>query len=197
MTGSGRLSLRARLLVLLICVTAAFLLIMGAVTAVVLNKRLASQFNADLVATAARKPQTLTGNGNGYLAAAISVRTGQVVLFTPGPRGTEFQQAVSQLTAAQIRRDYQHQPFPIVLADGTRLRAVERLARAATLDVAGLPAGRVVIVVARPAGTVVGTGRWVVVAELITGGVLILLLAVGGRWLIGRPPRAAGSARRQ
>jgi two-component system OmpR family sensor kinase len=186
MTGSGRLSLRARLLVLLICVTAAFLLIMGAVTTVVLNKRLASQFNADLVATATRKPQSLAGNSNGYLAAAISVRTGQVVLFTPGSRGTEFQQAVSQLTAAQIRRDYQNQPFPIVLADGTRLRAVERLARAATLDVAGLQAGRAVIVVARPVGAVVGTGRWVVVAELITGGVLILLLAAGGRWLIGR-----------
>jgi two-component system OmpR family sensor kinase len=186
MTGSGRLSLRARLLVLLICVTAAFLLIMGAVTTVVLNKRLASQFNADLVATATRKPQSLAGNSNGYLAAAISVRTGQVVLFTPGSRGTEFQQAVSQLTAAQIRRDYQNQPFPIVLADGTRLRAVERLARAATLDVAGLQAGRAAIVVARPAGAVVGTGRWVVVAELITGGVLILLLAAGGRWLIGR-----------
>ena len=103
MTGSGRLSLRARLLVLLICVTAAFLLIMGAVTTVVLNKRLASQFNADLVATATRKPQSLAGNSNGYLAAAISVRTGQVVLFTPGSRGTEFQQSVSQLTAAQSR----------------------------------------------------------------------------------------------
>ena len=50
MTGSGRLSLRARLLVLLICVTAAFLLIMGAVSAVVLNKRLAIQFNGDLAA---------------------------------------------------------------------------------------------------------------------------------------------------
>jgi two-component system, OmpR family, sensor kinase len=33
---------------------------------------------------------------------------------------------------------------------------------------------------------VAGTGRGVVVAELITGGVLILLLAAGGRWLIGR-----------
>ncbi|MDX6392894.1 MAG: two-component system, OmpR family, sensor kinase, partial [Streptosporangiaceae bacterium] len=200
MTASGRLSLRARLLVLLICVTAAFLLIMGAVTAVVLNKRLASQFNADLVATATRKPQALAGNSNGYLAAAISVRTRQVVLFTPGTRGTEFQQAVSQLTAAQIRRDYQHQPFAMVLADGTRLRAVGRLARAATLDVAGLSAGRALIVVARPVGTVAGTGRGVVVTELITGGVLILLLAAGGRWLIGRglaPLGQMASAARQ
>ena len=68
MTGSGRLSLRARLLVLLICVTAAFLLIMGAVSAVVLNKRLAIQFNGDLAAAAARNPKVLAGNSNGYLA---------------------------------------------------------------------------------------------------------------------------------
>src|ERR1022692_1099540 len=139
MTASGRLSLRARLLVLLICVTAAFLLIMGAVSAVVLNKKLGNQFNTDLVATAARnKPATLAGNSGGYLAAAISWRTGQIVLFTPGARGTEFQDSVGQLSKAQLIRDSHHQPFPIVLA------------------------------------------------ELITGGVLILLLAVGGRWLIGR-----------
>src|ERR1019366_6223041 len=90
--------------------------------------------------------------------------------------------------------------FPMGIADGSGLGAVERLARAATLDVAGLPAGRAVIVAARPDSTVVGTGRWVVVAELITGGVLILLLAVGGRWLIGRglaPLAQMASAARQ
>ena len=59
MSGSGRLSLRSRLLVLLIAVTAAFLLIMGGVTTLVLTRRLTGQFNADLVATAARNPQTL------------------------------------------------------------------------------------------------------------------------------------------
>ena len=72
MSGSGRLSLGSRLLVLLIAVTAAFLLIMGAVTTLVLTRRLTGQFNADLVATAARSPQNLAGNTNGYLAAAIS-----------------------------------------------------------------------------------------------------------------------------
>ena len=40
MSGSGRLSLRSRLLVLLIAVTAAFLLIMGGVTTLVLTRRL-------------------------------------------------------------------------------------------------------------------------------------------------------------
>jgi signal transduction histidine kinase len=202
-TGSGRLTLRARLLVLLICVTATFLLIMGAVTAAVLDKQLGRRFNADLVATAARaapNPKALAGNSNGYLAAAISLQTGQVVLFTPGARGTQFQQAVSQLSKAQIVRDYRRQPFAITLADGTRLRAVERPVRARALGVASIPAGVAVIVVARPVGVVTNQVRGVVVTELITGGVLILLLAAGGRWLIGRglaPLGQMASAARQ
>jgi signal transduction histidine kinase len=187
MSGSGRLSLRARLLVLLIAVTAAFLLIMGAVSVAVLNRRLSGQFNADLVATASRNPQTLAGNPNGYLAAAISRRTGQIMLFTPGQLGDEFQQALSQMSRAQFVRDYGRQPFPLVLADGTKLRAAERVASARQAGVAALRPGLALIVVARPVTAVnrqVGAG--VVVAELITGGVLILLLALGGRWLIGR-----------
>ena len=59
MTGSGRLSLRARLLVLLIAVTAVFLLIMGAVSTLVLSKRLGGQFNAELVAAAQRTPRQI------------------------------------------------------------------------------------------------------------------------------------------
>ena len=56
MNGSGRLSLRARLLVVLIAVTAAFLLVMGGVTAIVLSKRLGTQFDDGLISAAARTP---------------------------------------------------------------------------------------------------------------------------------------------
>ena len=45
---------------------------------------------------------------------------------------------------------------------------------------------RAVLVVARPVGDVTGQVGGIVIAELITGGALILLLAVSGRWLIGR-----------
>jgi signal transduction histidine kinase len=200
MTGSGRLSLRARLLVLLICVTAAFLLIMGAVSAVVLNRRLAIQFVREEIAAAARNPKMLAGNSNGYLAAAISSRTGQIILFTAGPRGTEFQDSLSKLTAAQLVRDYRHQPFSIVLADGTKLRAVARLANAKRVSGGTLNGGFALVVVARTVGVVEGQVRFIVVTELITGGVLILLLALGGRWLIGRglaPLDQMASAARQ
>ena len=146
MSGSGRLSLRSRLLVLLIAVTAAFLLIMGAVSVAVLKRQLSGQFNADLVATAARNPQALAGNTNGYLAAAVSRRTGQIVLLTPGQRGSEFQQALSQMSRAQFVRDYTRQPFPLVLADGTKLRAAERVAPAAQSGIAAVGPGLVQIV---------------------------------------------------
>ena len=42
------------------------------------------------------------------------------------------------------------------------------------------------LVVARPVGAVGAQVGGIIIAELITGGALILLLAVSGRWLIGR-----------
>jgi two-component system OmpR family sensor kinase len=186
MSAPGRLSLRARLLVLLIAVTAAFLLVMGGVTTLVLTRRLSGQFNADLMAAAARSPQDLTGNTGGYLAVAISRRTGQMVVLTPGRRGDELLQTLSQMRRGQFVRRLGDQPFTLMLPDGTRLRAVERLIPAIQAGTASLAPGVALLVVARPATAVNRQVRGVVVAELITGGVLILLLALGGRWLIGR-----------
>ena len=186
MSGSGRLSLRSRLLVLLIAVTAAFLLIMGGVTTLVLTRRLTGQFNADLVATAARNPQTLAGNTNDYLAATLSRRTGQITLLTPGHEGDQLRQALGQMSRAQLVQHLASQPFTLGLPDGTRVRAVERLIRAGRVDTAALPPGVALLVVAQPVAAVNRPVGGVVVAELITGGVLILLLVIGGRWLIGR-----------
>src|SRR6202008_692283 len=65
-----------------------------------------------------------------------------------------------------------------------RLRAVARLVplhRSRGLASQSGAAGR-----RRPVGVVTGQVGGIVVAELITGGALILLLALGGRWLIGR-----------
>ncbi len=187
MSGSGRLSLRARLLVLLIAVTAAFLLIMGGVTTLVLATRLTGQFNNDLLAAAARNPQTLADNTNGYLAAAVDRRTGEIILLTPGRGGDELQQALGQMSQAEFaQRLSGPQPFTLVLSGGTRVQAVERLTTAGQLGTSALAPGVVLLVVARPVTTVTNQVGGVVVAELITGGVLILLLALGGRWLIGR-----------
>jgi signal transduction histidine kinase len=182
MNGPGRLSLRARLLVVLIAVTAAFLLVMGGVTAFVLSRRLGTQFDDGLISAAARTPVQIQSNPGDYVAVEITPFPPTVLPLT-GSTGTtaELQRAIERTVAGSNFRGYiKNTPFTV---PGTtpRLRAVARPVRPAD--------GRrflAVLVVARPVGVVSGQVGGIVVAELITGGALILLLALGGRWLIGR-----------
>jgi two-component system OmpR family sensor kinase len=91
---------------------------------------------------------------------------------------------LGQMSGPQLRHDYNHQPFPLTLPGGTRLRAVAKLARAAQLP---SPArGAVLLVIARPVTSLSGQIHGVFAAELITGAALLLILALSGRWLIGR-----------
>ncbi|MGD0923816.1 MAG: HAMP domain-containing sensor histidine kinase [Streptosporangiaceae bacterium] len=185
---SGMLSLRARLLVLLICVTAAFLLIMGVVSTAVLNSRLGGEFNAQLVAAAQHSPQQIASNPGGYVAVEITTLPLQVRPLTSNSAATqELTATVQNLLSRHVARRYvDDQPFTVPPAtgpgtSGPRLRAVARLIPArANGGVRG------VLVVARPVSDVTGQVGGIVITELITGGALILLLAVSGRWLIGR-----------
>jgi two-component system, OmpR family, sensor kinase len=188
-TGSRRLSLRARMLILLIAVTAIFLLIMGAVTTSVLSSKLRGQFNADLIAASARDPRGLADNAGGYLAVAVSVRTGQTVLLTPGAQTSQLASALGQMTVAGYRQRFRTEPAAVTLPDGKNVRAVARGVTANKLGTAGFnpPAlGGYVLVVAHSTDAVTGQVSGVVIAELITGGALLALLAIGGSWLIGR-----------
>jgi two-component system OmpR family sensor kinase len=182
------LSLRARLLVLLICVTAAFLLIMGVVSTAVLNSRLGGEFNAQLVAAAQHSPQQIASNPGGYVAVEITTLPLQVRPLTSNSAATqELTATVQNLLSRHVARRYvDDQPFTVPPAtgpgtSGPRLRAVARLIPARAND--GV---RGVLVVARPVSDVTGQVGGIVITELITGGALILLLAVSGRWLIGR-----------
>ena len=187
MNGPGRLSLRARLLVVLIAVTAAFLLVMGGVTAFVLSRRLGAQFDDGLISAAARTPVQIQSNPGDYVAVEIT-RLPLTVQPLTGSTGTtaELASAVERIvTSGNVRGYVKDTPFTV---PGTtpRLRAVARPVRATgTLPDSGRRLFAV-LVVARPVGVVTGQVGGIVVAELITGGALILLLALGGRWLIGR-----------
>ena len=179
----GTLSLRARLLVLLISVTAAFLLIMGAVSTIVLGKRLGNEFNAQLAAAAQHTPQQIAGDPGDYEAVEITSRPVQVRPLTGDSAATrELATTVQHLITRRVARFYlSGRPFDVPGATGPRLRAVARLIPARANG-----GTRAVLVVARPLGAVGRQVGGIIVAELITGGVLILLLAVSGRWLIGR-----------
>ena len=185
---AGMLSLRARLLVLLISVTAAFLLIMGTVSTIVLSKRLGNEFNTQLVAAAQHTPQQIASNPGDYAAVEISSRPVQVRPLTGDSAATrELAATVQHLITRRVARYYiGGRPFAVPLTTGPgttgpRLRAVARLIPARANG-----GTRAVLVVARPVGAVGAQVGGIIIAELITGGALILLLAVSGRWLIGR-----------
>ncbi len=161
---------------------------MGAVTTSVLSRKLGGQFNNDLVAASARTPEALAGNTGGYLAEAWSVRTGQVVVLTSGGQASQLSTVLGQMSLADYRSQFRSQPATLTLPDGDKVRAVARAIRAADLIKAGftVPLGTYVLVVAHSTDTVTGQVSGVVIAELITGGALLALLAIGGGWLIGR-----------
>jgi signal transduction histidine kinase len=190
-----KLSLRARLLTGLIAVTAAFLIVMGAVSAVFLGGQEQNQFNADLQVTGARNLNAIAGDPGGYVAAALTPRTGQVKLITPaGSTGQDLMDWIGGLgTPAQawlyLHAQHGHL-FDITLPNGgPALRAVvhgvtaaQAVANYPTL----LPPYGSIVVVARPLSAARSQVRSVIVVELITGGVLLALLLLGGNWLIGR-----------
>ena len=183
MTGSGRLSLRSRLLVLLIAVTAAFLLVMGAVSTFVLDKRLAGQFDGELLAAAQHKPQQIASNPGDYVAVEVTFPPVAVQPLTgTGTATEELVAAVRGMIATHNARHFLGgHPFGVPrMNGGPRLRAVGMVLHG------GGGGPHAIMFVARPIDAITDQVRGIVLTELITGGALILLLAVGGRWLIGR-----------
>jgi signal transduction histidine kinase len=194
-TGRGRLSLRSRLLAGLITVTALFLIVMGVVTSVVLDHTEQDQFNTDILLAAKSTPKEIANTAGGYVAADVS-RTGQVTPLTSSTRtALDLQEWLTNLVgqgqAYAYLRANNGQVFDIVLPDGGPAVAVT--VRLVNLDLVQsaetgglLPPKASAIVVARPLSAVGSEVRGLVLAELITGAVLLALLGVGGRWLIGR-----------
>jgi len=177
--GSRRLSLRARMLVLLVCVTTAFLLIMGTVSTVALARHVSAQFAAGLKAESTYGPGEIARHPGGY--AAITVIGGQVQPLTSGSASRALVSAISQIVASGQLRSYlgdRPDALPSSLG-GTRLTIVARRLTAAE-------GGPGTLVVAQPTGAAARQIRSFIIVELITGGALIALLAIFGEWLIGR-----------
>jgi len=188
MRGHRRLSLRTRMLVLLVGVTTIFLLIMGTVSTVVLANRVSTQFANNLIAEATRAPAELATSPQGYLAVEVTRLPLCIDPLTGGSRAARtataalaagIRQLIGERALSQYVRTGQTFALPVT-AGGQRLRG------AAHLSDAGTPGPRPVLVVAQPVSRAAGQVRGFIVAELITGGALIALLAIGGEWLIGR-----------
>jgi two-component system OmpR family sensor kinase len=195
-SGRGRLSLRSRLLAGLITVTALFLIVMGVVTTVVLGNSEQSQFNSDLSLTARIKLTEVANLTGGYGAVYINLRTRQVgVLSPPTAASATLEALIRELLASGEARRYfgqngnpQRTLFKVSLPGYPSLTAIWReiLPNEALHYQDLVPPGTSVLLIGRPDSAVGNEVRGLVAAELITGAILLALLAVGGRWLISR-----------
>ncbi len=191
--GRGRLSLRSRLLAGLITVTALFLIVMGVVTTIVLGNSEKNQFRSDLILSSRVRLSEIDGL-QGYAIVSADVVSGQVgAVSSPSAATTELENLVAGVAADRswrlFRLEYPpSQLFSIAQPGEPALTAIWRgVTNAEAAHSSGnVPLGTTVLVIARPDSAVGSQVRGLVAAELITGSVLLALLAVGGRWLISR-----------
>ncbi len=189
----GRLSLRSRLLAGLITVTALFLIIMGVVTTIVLGNSEKSQFRSDLILSARVRLSEIDGL-QGYAIVYADAVAGQVgAVSSSSAATTELENLVTGVAADRSWGLFrlQYPPgrlFPISQPGEPPLTAIWRPVNNPEAAHSGgnVPLGTSILVIARPDSAVGSQVRGLVGAELITGSVLLALLAVGGRWLISR-----------
>jgi two-component system, OmpR family, sensor kinase len=193
------LSLRGRLLAGLIGLTAVFLVVMGAVSSLVLGHLEQSQFNADLKLAARQSIGQIIQSTDGFAAAYLSPRAGVAGVLTPNSAAAaemrDYLGALSGKSAAQVNaslraRAAPGQPFDLTVSGEPTLRVVWRTVVVTPADLAasGVSAslGRNFILLGRPVSDISSQVSGLVIAELITGGALLALLAACGSWLIGR-----------
>jgi signal transduction histidine kinase len=191
MSSSRKLSLRARMLVVLIGVTTAFLLINGIVSTVILARNVTSQFESNLITAADYQPAEITSRLQSY--PAVEVIQDPAGQGTPTIKRLTRAESTPQLAAAvralitqrdltsrvRPRKSDTSPPFRLTTPGGLQLLAVVRV-------VSRSDPAQVVLVVAQPTSVATAKVWRFIIAELITGGALIGLLALGGEWLIGR-----------
>jgi two-component system OmpR family sensor kinase len=184
MSPPRRLSLRTRMLVLLIGVTAIFLLVMGAVTTYVFNEQLTRNFRQNLAAEATQTANSVASNRRQYFAIEVVFRPYAVKPLTGSSAGTDaLADAFSRmrpLRAYNLAR--LGASFTAPSSGGEPPLRVTAHWWPAADNSDGRPSATFV---AQPVSVVTNQVRGLVVAELITGGALIALLAIGGEWLIG------------
>jgi signal transduction histidine kinase len=195
-TGRGRLSLRSRLLAGLITITALFLIVMGVVTTAVLGNSERDQFNSELILTTRVRLSALPSLQGGYAVAYYDLATRSATVLTPPTTaGSELQGLLDNLTGIGSLLAFRAQHpagelFSLTHTGDQTLTAIWRVvsAKEAAHSNGVVPASPVggILVIARPASLVDSEVQRLVLAELITGAVLLALLALGGRWLISR-----------
>lgn len=188
--GSRGLSLRSRLLLLQIAVTAVFLLVLGIVSTELFAHNLRSQFDGIVLDESTRSPTDIVQRPSSAVSAVVV----DLAPFSVKPLASRGNRAPTLALAAAIRKLGQAEVFK--RAKHSDLFSVPptppgstdyHLQAAARVIPATENLGRIgVSVVAERATVVSNQLRGLIGAEIVTGLGLIALLAVGGRWLIAR-----------
>lgn len=182
------LSLRTRLLLLQIGVTALFLLIMGIVSTALFAQHLRSQFNATILAESTRSPADFQARPvPGVAAVEVTARPYTVTVLNRGAPAMSYalKDWVAQLSRSQILSLTKLDRTFAVSPPGFsrfQLQTAARLIPAAE----NVPHTPSVLFVAEQATALGRQLRGLILKEMITGGGLVALLAAGGQWLIGR-----------
>ncbi|GIH75930.1 sensor histidine kinase [Planobispora longispora] len=194
------MSLRARLLTGLLTVSTALLLTLSGVSVLVLHEHLLQRVDGQLraaTATAAKRiaaapggPLSQTLTGSTYAVAVISLATGRARLVNgDAPETTVVPHLVERLGRDRLK-GYAAAQERFDLDPTGEYRLIARVAKARQ--------GNRLVVVAVSLESVEDPIRRLVITELLTGGLLILLLALIGRMLITRGltplARIAGAA---
>jgi signal transduction histidine kinase len=191
------LSLRARLLIGLIALTATFLVVMGVVTTVVLGTLERNQLNGEVRLAARQSVSGIASGTEGFAAAYLSLDSGTTGTLTPpSPTADTLLAEVRSLSGLPWQEVYDklnklagfERPFSLTIDGAPTVRAAWRSVPAQVTMSAKhiMPTGDAIIIVGRPASDATSNMSGIILTELITGGALIALLAVCGNWLIGR-----------
>jgi signal transduction histidine kinase len=187
-SGARGLSLRGRLLLLQVAVTAIFLLVLGVVSTELFADNLTSQFDNIVVDESTRSPSDIVQRPSPDVIAVIASLNPLRArpLSAKNKISLELAAVINELGQAKVYERAQHsKPFlirpPRGLADYHLVAAARVIPP--TLN---FPRVTSVLVVAEQSTVVTSEIRGLIGAEIITGGGLVALLAIGGRWLIGR-----------
>src|SRR5215470_9724198 len=186
---SNGLSLRTRLLLLQIAVTAVFLLVMGIAGTALFAQPLRNLFHATILAEGTRSPADINqGPAPGVSAVEVTFSPFAVQPLNSRSTATSLvtdalARAVSRMGPIEVGRlGRTGRWFPVNPAGPLELQAAARLIPTAE-SLARRPS---ILIVAEQATTLTRQLRGLILKEMITGGGLIALLAIGGQWLIGR-----------
>jgi two-component system OmpR family sensor kinase len=186
--GARGQSLRSRLLLLQVAVSAVFLLVLGVVSTELFARNFKDQFNSIVVDESTRSQTDLVQRPSPGVYAVIASLSPFVVRGVSGPdrKTAELREAIMKMGQDVVfRRAQRSRPFLIPPPSG---KPDYHLVAAARIIPATLNTLKVtnVLVVAEQSTVVTNELRSLIAAEIVTGGGLVVLLAIGGRWLIAR-----------